>query len=375
MSQTIQQRILRRREDLSASIDEVVGWAELSPARWQAIEAGDSLSVAELGRVALALAVDPGTFLRGEESSPRRSVARFRQAASSFPGRRVVETRTLALAAELGRIGGGLHRLLGRELPLSGIRKTEPVSDREEPWRQGYRLGAAARQSLRIPRGPIVNLQMTLEGLGIHISTLRFSQLALFAASLMEEGAMPIILLNEGSPRVESILPRRSTIAHELCHLLHDAGEHDLETRLSGKESPLDDAVERRARAFAPAFLAPRDEVQHWFRSGEGKRWRDPHGKVLALARRWGLSWEGAVWHAKNCRLIQAATVERLRADVGVEQDWQESFERAGCPADLSKDGIKISPLCRGRLAETVLEAYEAGAISEGRKREILTWG
>ncbi len=373
LSQAIQQRIRRRREEFGASIEEAAAWAELPSERWRDIESGDSLSVAELGQLARALAVDPGTLLRGQEGRPRRSVARFRQAADSFPGRRLLETRTLALAAELGRVGGGLYQLLGKPLPLSGIRKTEPVSDREEEWRQGYRLGAAARRSLGIPAGPIPDLQTTLEGRGIHVATLPFSPVV-DAASLMEDGAMPIILLNQASPRVEQTLPRRSSMAHELCHLLHDAGELDFETRLSGKESNHDDAVERRARAFAPAFLAPSDEVNLWFRSGDGKRWRDPRRRVVALARRWGLSWGGAIWHAKNCGLIRPLTVERLKVD-GEKQAWHLSFEQGQRPSGISLDGIDVSSLCRGRLAEIVLEACESDTISEGRAREILSWG
>jgi Zn-dependent peptidase ImmA (M78 family) len=376
LTQTIQQRIRQRREAFGASIGDMAEWATLPAERWQAIESGESLSVAELGQVARALAIDPGTFLRGEERNVRRSVARFRQAANSIPGMGTLESRTLALAAELGRIGGGLYRLLGRPLPLSEMRKTEPVGNTDEPWKQGYRLGAAARRSLKIPVGPIVDLQTMLEGLGIHVATLAFSEPFVDAASLMEDGAMPIILLNQSSPRVELSLPRRATMAHELCHLLHDAGEQNLETRLSGENFVRDDGVERRARAFAPAFLAPRDEVQHWFRSGSRQHYSRPQSRVLALAKRWGLSWEGAVRHAKNCRLIQSATASRL-VEESVHSEWRTEFE----PGEVHRsnlptiDDIEISPLCRGHLADLVMEAYEAGAISRGRAREISTWG
>ena len=40
---------------------------------------------------------------------------------------------------------------------------------------------------------------------------------------------------------------------------------------IGGLPGARDDAVEKRARAFAPAFLAPPDEVRHWFRSGGGE--------------------------------------------------------------------------------------------------------
>ncbi len=377
MSESIQQRIVQRRQEFGATVGDMASWASLPEERWRAIESGEALSVVELGRVARALAVDSGTLLRGEEVSARRSVARFRQAVVSVPARsRTEETRTLALAAELGRIGGGLHRLLARALALSEIRQTMPISEREEPWEQGYRLGAMARDLLKIPVGPIADLRATLERLGTHIATLPFSGPEIDAASLMEEGSMPILLLNQNSPRVSRTLPRRATMAHELCHLLHDAGEQELETRLSYKEDSSEGSVEQRARAFAPAFLAPPDEVRHWFRSGGGKHRAESRDKVLTLANRWGLSWRGATWHAKNCNLIPSSTAEFLIADGGPPQVWQGDFEQQEARRDqVSLEGIETSLLCRGRLAEIVVEAYEAGAISRGRAREILTWG
>jgi Zn-dependent peptidase ImmA (M78 family) len=164
-------------------------------------------------------------------------------------------------------------------------------------------------------------------------------------------------------------------MAHELCHLLHDAGEQDLETRLSGNDSSFDDLVEKRARAFAPSFLAPRDEVRLWFDQGGGKHLSASRNKVLALARRWGLSWQGAVWHAKNCDLISPAKAESLQSEAE-RQEWQDDFERRqpppGHPTTIA--GTAISSLCRGKLSDLVLEALEAGAISRGRALEIVTW-
>lgn len=376
MRQDIQWRIRNRRKAFDASIEAMASWASLPAERWRAIENGAPLSVAELGHVARALAVEPGTLLRGEERSPRRTVARFRQAVP-LPAPSILESRTLALAAELGRIGGALHRLLGKPLPLVNVRKSIPVSDREEPWRQGYRLGEAARRSLGIPVGPVIDLQKTLEAAAIHVATLPFSGADIDAASLMEEGAMPVLLLNQRSPRIARLLPRRAAMAHELCHLLHDAGEHDLETQMSRSEgSAQDDPAEQRARAFGPAFLAPREEVRHWFRSGSGRKLGDPEAKVIHLAKRWGLSWGGAVWHAKNCQLIRPATADRLAGEPSPRPDWPVDFERAE-PRSTSRlpEGMEPNPLCRGKIAELVGEALEIGAISEGRAREILSWG
>ena len=372
----IQPRIRERREAFGASLQEMAELADPPEARWREIEAGAPVSATELFLICQALAVDLGSFLRGEERDPRRSVARFRQAVP-LPGKKLLETRTLALAAELGRTGGGLYQMLGRELPLARVRQMRPVSPNEEPWKQGYRLGIQARKSLVLAGGPIPELQRTLEIAGIHVATLPFSQQEMDAASLVEPGAMPVLLLNSNSRRVNQVLPRRTAMAHELCHLLYDSGDSDLETRMSRQftDEHHEDAIEKRARAFAPAFLAPPPEVKSYFRTGAGAAIRDPRERIVALARRWGLSWSGAVWHAKSCDLIPSEIAEQLDKDTGHRPDWQVNFERLAAEDAKNRELEDISPLCQGRIVELVAQALEAGIISEGRAREILTWG
>jgi Zn-dependent peptidase ImmA (M78 family)/transcriptional regulator with XRE-family HTH domain len=375
MKSTIQQRIRERREAFRAPVSEMARLAGLSEGRWAEIEAGGAVSVADLGPICKALAVESGALLRGEEKDPRRSVARFRQA-TPLSNSSLLELRTLSLAAELGRIGGALYGLLGRSIPWSEVRQLRPVDLRKEPWRQGYSLGARVRRLLNVPAGPIFNLQKTLEVAGVHVATLRFSGPQIDAASLVEPEAMPILLLNRESPRIGQVLARRAAMSHELCHLLFDAGEGQIETRISLNEGDAieDDPIEQRARAFAPAFLAPPDEVRSYFRAGGGKFTTEPEDRVLALAKRWGLSWLGAVWHAKNCELIPADTAQALAAARGPRLDWQAGFEEETTKVDLH-EGLVATELTLGRIAILVVEALEEGEISEGRAREILDWG
>ena len=372
----IQKRIRQRRLDFGASVEDMARLGGLSADRWRQIESGEPLKTAELGGIARSLAVDAGTLLRGDESSPRRSVARFRQAVDPMlSGQHLEASRTLALAAELGRLGGELSRRLGRPSPIAAQRRPVPVQAGEEPWKQGHRLADTARRVLGLPPGPVRDLQAAFEDWGVHVARLSFAEPSIDAASLVESGALPVILLNEASPRVQNTLPRRATLSHELCHLLYDSGEHDLATRLSGDLAPSDqDPIEQRARAFAPAFLAPPDEVRQWFRTGRGRHLREPQRKVRSLASRWGLSWSAAVWHAKNCRVIQSATAVRLDRE-SMPTTWQVDFEST--PATASFDtslAATPSALSRGHLAGVVHQAMQSGIVSEGRAREILTW-
>lgn len=363
--------IRHRREALGATVAKAAHWANLSADRWAAIEAGRPFDVAELRSISYGLAADPGALLKGKLENPRRSTARFRSI--SPPELSPEDLRTLSLAAELGRIGGAWLEPLEREFDFERLREPTPVTDFEEPWRQGYRLGEQARRRCRLAPGPISDLERALAGLGIHVARVRFTDPQIEAASLWEKGALPIVLLNAAAARIVAPLSRRAAMAHELCHLLHDTGEHDLATAISRTEGHGESAIEQRARAFAPAFLAPRDEVRLYFRSGEGRRHRPADSKVLAIAKRWGLSLSGAAWHAGNCGLIDASTAERLANESTAMQDWSRDFE-ASAASDVG-EGTATAQLTAGLLRDSIEDASAAGLISEARGREILSWG
>ncbi len=135
------------------------------------------------------------------------------------------------------------------------------------------------------------------------------------AASLYEDGACPVVLLNDACARVVNRLSRRAILAHELCHLLHDGGKRDLLTIVS-RHDEQGELVEQRANGFAPNFLAPEGWVS--------VKATDPIEIALELGQTWGLSFGGAVWHAKNLRLITPAVAETIK-----------SRNRAGSPARL----------------------------------------
>jgi Zn-dependent peptidase ImmA (M78 family) len=376
-------RLASRRRELGADLAMAAGWSSLSQARIREIEEGAPIRSWELETLCRALAVDPGAFFQRRETSPRRSVARFRAAGHGVEPA-AGDLRLLAIAAEIGRIGGFLAETLGRSIDLRRLRSIEAVSAKEKPWRQGYRLGEQARNRAGLPLGPIADLERELNRWGVHVARVRFSSEDVDAASLWEGKALPILLLNTASPRTARPLPRRAVLAHELCHLLHDAGEAELTTQLSWSEGTGNarEAVEQRARAFAPAFLAPRDWVRHELdREMKGSK-TSPEAKVRQVASHWGLSYIGAVWHAKNCRLINAQTAERLLAEADRPEGdpWDGDFEsgRGAGPALGVRERLEpdqtLSPLVDGLAGQLVLDALDAGAISKGRAREILSW-
>lgn len=377
---TLQSRLRKRREDLGATISQAADWMGLDSGRLHEIESGAGLSAWELEAVSRGLAIDSRALKQGIENSPRRSVARFRAMAPDVLNPE--DLRTLSLAAEIGLIGGYLAEKSGRASQLADLRNPLPIQENEEVWKQGYGLGEIARRALPIQAGPIRDLEQLLVDLGVHIARVELSSPSLDAASLWESDALPTILLNSKSPRVQSVLSRRALLAHELCHLLHDSGENDLTRPLTSAEGSgsYHAEIEQRARAFAPAFLAPRPDIRHWFSLGGGSTIGDAEARVESIAKRWGFSQRGAVWHAKNCGVIRSSTAVKLDQAYTVDSHpWSVDFETSARGFEAaSSQSLRcrndIAPIARGLLATIVEASATAGFISEGRACEILTW-
>lgn len=382
----ITRRLRLRREELGASLAELAGWSGLPAARLAEIEQGAPLDMAEFERICIGLGVEPTAFYRARESEPRRSVARFRTAAATGADLRPEDLRVLALASEAGRILAPFLARSGRSACLDTARRTEAVGRKGEPFRQGYTLGARAREALGPGPGPILDVEAHFNALGIHVARVAFSSETIEAASLWEPGAAPIILLNRRSTRVRTARSRRAVLAHELCHLLHDgSGEGELATRVSWETVPgsYGEAIEQRARGFAPSYLAPTRAVKEWFATLAKEPGRRDEDVVRALAEHWGLSFEGAVWHAKNTTIIAGGVADRLvrsGPSLDTEAELDERFEPG------ARQPMRSTPLVDELAAEaadlwngwalTVLaDAVTTGDISLGRAMEIASWG
>lgn len=367
-----------RREAFGVSVAEAARWCRTTPDKLADFEASDDLSSTDFECLCQGLAIGPGDLLRNEHRSPARSVARFRTAASAPIEFLPSDVRMLAAAAEVGRVLGALVLAQSRELAFERYRDICAIPETAVPWEHGYELGEEDRERMGPPNGPIIHLEQALALFGIHVARIGLQSSGVEAASVWEPGAVPIILLNLRVGRVRYSLSRRAILAHELCHLLHDGGEADIATRVTASEESgsREDAVEQRARAFAPAYLAPRREVIPWARS---RRFTgQPRDIVIELAREWGLSFEGAVWHTKNCGLIspeEAGNLSRIRTVPELPQDLFDA-EELGFPSSMLHGELssKPSPLMDGWATSVVVDALEASVISLGRARELLLW-
>jgi len=149
---TLMQGIFQRADEMALTRD-LPRLSGISDTRLNAIRSGEPLSSTEFELMCRALAVDSGAMYSGQATSPSRSPARFR-AATAVETPNPMDVRLLALAAEQGRILGHLMALLRKEIRLQQHKRTIAVR-KGELWREGYRLGEAAREALAPGKGPL----------------------------------------------------------------------------------------------------------------------------------------------------------------------------------------------------------------------------
>jgi Zn-dependent peptidase ImmA (M78 family) len=365
-----------RREAFSADLQEAARWCGEAPDWLEDKEARNDLSAVDFERICRGLAISPEALLRGEGDTPTRSVARFRSALENPNILTSSDLRLLATASEIGIALADVLLAQGKEPSFGRYRNLHGPSQNLPPWEDGYELGEAARAMLIPLEGPVIELERELMRLGVHIARVSFSAPEIEAASIWEAGAVPVILLNTSTTRAEYSLSRRAILAHEVSHLLHDGGQAEIATRVTCAMCNWQDAVEKRARAFAPAFLAPRKQVREW--ASTANLPTDPAHRVHVLASYWGLSFLGAVWHAKNCKLIESEIAQEL-AEMDIQPDLpMDRFETAPVrPSSLAAHpelGENLSPLMETFATKVVIEALENSAISLGRAKELLSW-
>jgi len=346
---------------------ELPSLSTLSPERLNTLKATpEHMTSSEYEALCHALVVNPASMYRQHEEPLSRAIGRFRTAfyQSKPTG---LDLRHLLMAAESGRTLAQLMAQLNIPLRLNELKDKRALSIKEKPWQEGYKLGEQARLALSPHPQPLFNIEELLIEYGVHIIEAPFSAEEIDAASLWEEGSAPVIILNSNSKSLKSPARWRTTLAHELCHLLHDADDDKLTTHVSwGAEGKGDYEldIEKRARAFAPSFLAPSPWVKDWVKEHVPTRCSERE-LVYQLASHWGLSFEGAMWHAYSCEIITPQQVQSLK----------ESAPKPWIDFTRFKTSLTPSEGSWGARALTYIQsAAEEGIITERRADELQRW-
>jgi Zn-dependent peptidase ImmA (M78 family) len=207
------------------------------------------------------------------------------------------------------------------ELPKVRTEELDLLSDMAEgllfhrgprkPYVEGYTLAGWLRRVLEIESTKFVDIEELLKRLRVPVHEIEIQDELLDAFACWGTRHGPVVVLNKAGRHAQSPPGRRSTLAHELCHLLIDReGALPLVEVLNGR---VPWRVEARARAFAAEFLLPRQRADEVSRHAA-----DIMSAVEELKSEYGVSREIAIRQIDNAgagRFLppqQAAELERM---------------------------------------------------------------
>jgi len=181
------------------------------------------------------------------------------------------------------------------------------------PWEQGYSLAADLLDRLGLPGGDrSIDVDRVLEDLAVRIEDVALADETVRAVAIAGPDHTPTVLLNTSHATSRYRGGRRFTLAHELCHLLHDRAYGQPLAMATGPWAPAE--LEQRANAFAAMFLMPPDLVR-----AELPDWpqRTIAGRdIVRLADKLDASVTAAMRHIHNLGFIDSARMEALEHEL-----------------------------------------------------------
>lgn len=355
-----------RRNDLGLSMEEVAKASDLDKVDVEDAENPQKRSpFSKLMRIAEVLALDELELSVAHGAGGDNQLAvRLREY-----GQRTLSPNSVIKLTEAAWVILQQLKLVSKESKLK--QQFEPSSIYGDAqylvWQQGYYLAQFTRKKLGLGSEPIESMRALVEEtLGIPLVQMDFP-LNLAGGTINSNGKRGIAVSLEGYNK--NVWVRRSTLAHELGHILWDPDQALKSLRVDEyaifDEAPFQqpaaghDPVEARANAFAIEFLAPQVAVSKLFEGAPNKR----DGLRLVMET-FGISFTAArfqIWNSCDRKFDLA----ELKTDKGVEPNevWRA---QEGGTTDVFP--FKETPLSRrGRFAY-----YLASAESERKIHESL---
>jgi Zn-dependent peptidase ImmA (M78 family) len=220
------------------------------------------------------------------------------------------------------------------------------------------RLATALRVKLTLKADPIRCLQQdVLDPLGIVVLWTPLPA-TVDAVAMASEETGAVIIANPQGAHMRTAFQRRVTLAHEVCHILYDRPEMArfvracrVEGEPTGTVRDWFERVERRARAFSVALLAPPDALRARWDATANRPNAERIGDVMSW---FGLGYEATRSHLHNQKLFRLD--ERVDgAFAALSTPWE---------GEDPAPGIERTTLRGGVLRDLCLEAVEAGLVS-----------
>ncbi len=362
------------------------------------IEAGKrSLSTLELSQLAKLYQRPVADFFVDEAAQPTREqdplVILHRLPPELLDDPEV--NRQVSRCIELCAIGVDLEKTLGIEGSMTLPTYEIPAPSRPfEATRQGERIAEEERRRLGLGYGPIADMADLIATQGIWASGVHGLPQEMSGMFLRHASIGMVILVHYGHPRG----CKRFSYAHEYAHALLD--RKTTSAIVSRRENSLD-FIERRANAFAVAFLMPADGVR-WFleevldKGGPSRRYRVTYSAaggepaeaeerpapgsqqityqdVATLAHHFGVTYPAAVYRLSDLNFLNtdetASMLEkvelagRLLRAMADHHDCEDEEDR--------QSGRKPDRDIVSQIVRLAIEAYRREEVSQGWLRDL----
>lgn len=272
--------------------------SEIARSRW-----GSRDSMPAEKRLRIATGIDESLLSRIWPTSPAAANDKLYElkAAARMIGSRLPDNQLKTVLAKINSLPNGKHLDLGvLHQKITNLIEEHRSSD---PAIQGYLLASLLRDHFGREVGK-VEPKNILTSWGVSILDFKIDNSRLDAIAVWGAKHAPTILLNTDGPRAKLPSGTRSTLAHEICHLLVDINGALPAAEVFGGNIPY--VIEQRANAFAAEFLLPRSAAGNYldkelkFVRTSDQRFQITENAISHLADSYGTSHETTAWQIIN---------------------------------------------------------------------------
>ena len=355
------------------------------------IESGSrTVSTLELTRLAELYGYSAAVFLGANEEPGAEDLAVVLHRALPEMEHAPAVERAVQRVLDLYCEGAVLRRLLDHTTEQAIPTYAANMTAVGDAIRQGENVAQEERRRLGLGTAPIRSIAAFISDQGIWTAATKLPD-SLSGLFVHHPTVGLAILVN----RQHWPVRRHFSYVHEYAHALFDRSETVMTTRRENAS----ELMEKRANAFAAAFLMPPGGVaEHLTQINKGHPSRlaqiifdvatnskieaeirprpgsqaITYQDVAGLAHHFGVSFEATVWRLKSLNHISARETARLidQKDIGKKYikflGFQELIEEGTPPAAPEQEQE-----LRSQLIRLVIEAYRQEEISRGRLIEI----
>jgi Zn-dependent peptidase ImmA (M78 family)/transcriptional regulator with XRE-family HTH domain len=346
-----------------------------------------AVSTLEITKLAELYGQTPAYFLAANEQEVEDLLVVLHRAAPEIEGTPEIKNEVSRIL-DLYREGAALRSLLDQVSEQTLPNYAGKLSSVGDAIRQGETVAQEERRRLGLGIAPVTNIVETISDQGIWTAGTDLPKD--FSGLFVNHPSIGLAILINANHKPGR---RRFSCAHEYAHALFDRGETITTTRSQNATQ----LAEKRANAFAAAFLIPAGGVaDHLRQLDKGLPSRQSqtlfdvandtqmeaelrtrpgsqaitYQDVASIARRFGVSYEAAVWRLKSLGHIGSRETDALLAqkDTGNQYMHALGFDD---PTETEMITEKPAQELRGQLVRLAVEAFRQEEISRGRLMEL----